>query len=105
MDFNPNLPGYIFEYAPTPLASGGVGLHIYESLRETVIEKKKKKKKSNQAFQALWIEIQSSQKSNIICGIIYRQHNSPKRFQEYFDETLEKLIASNKSVILCPTST
>ena len=65
----------------------------------------KKKKKSNQAFQALWIEIQSSQKSNIICGIIYRQHNSPKRFQEYFDETLEKLIASNKSVILWPTST
>ena len=42
LDFNPNLPGYIFEYAPTPLASGGVGLYIYESLRETVIEKKKK---------------------------------------------------------------
>ena len=41
LDFNPNLPGYIFEYAPTPLASGGVGLYIYESLRETVIEKKK----------------------------------------------------------------
>ena len=41
LDFNLNLPGYIFEYAPTPLASGGVGLYIYESLRETVIEKKK----------------------------------------------------------------
>ena len=42
LGFNPNLPGYIFEYTPTPLASGGVGLYIYESLRETVIEKKKK---------------------------------------------------------------
>ena len=41
LGFNPNLPGYIFEYTPTPLASGGVGLYIYESLRETVIEKKK----------------------------------------------------------------
>ena len=103
LDFNLNLPGYIFEYALTLLASGGVGLYIYESLRETVIEKKKKK--SNEPLQALWIEIQSSQKSNIFCGIVYRQHNSPKRFQEYFDKTLEKLIASNKSVILWPTST
>lgn len=101
LDFNLNLPGYIFEYAPTPLAYGGVGLYIYESLRETVIGKKK----SNEPLQALWIEIQSSQKSNIICGIVYRQHNSPKRFQEYFDKTLEKPIASNKSVILWPTST
>ena len=64
-----------------------------------------------------WIEIQSSQKSNIICGIVtlraealrsllaeygivYRQHNSPKRFQEYFDEPLEKQIASNKLVYI-----
>ena len=40
LGFNLNLPGYIFEYAPSPLASGGVGLYIYESLRETVIGKK-----------------------------------------------------------------
>ena len=26
MDFNPSIPGYVFEYIPTPLASGGVGL-------------------------------------------------------------------------------
>ena len=95
LDFNPNIPGYIFEYAPTPLASGGVGLYINYSLKYTVIEKT-----SNEAFQALWIEIHSSQKCNIICGIVYRQHNSPQRFQEYFDETLEKLIASNKSVYI-----
>lgn len=40
LDFNLNLPGYIFEYAPTPLAYGGVGLYIYESLREQLLEKK-----------------------------------------------------------------
>ena len=38
--------------------------------------------------------------TKIISGIIYRQHNSPQHFQEYFDETLEKLMASNKSVYI-----
>ena len=95
LDFNPNIPGYIFEYAPTPLTSGGVCLYINESLKYTVIEKT-----SNEDFQALWIEIHSSQKCNIICGIVYRQHNSPQRFQGYFDETPEKVIASNKSVYI-----
>ena len=32
MDFNPSIPGYVFEYVPTPLASGGVGLYINERL-------------------------------------------------------------------------
>ena len=95
LDFNPNIPGYIFEDDPTPLTSGGVGLYINESLKYTVIEKT-----SNDAFQALWIEIHSSQKCNIICGIVYRKRNIPQRFQEYFDETLEKLIASNQSVYI-----
>ena len=95
MDFNPSIPGYVFEYVPTPLASGGVGLYINDSLKYTVIEKV-----SDEAFQSLWIEIQLPQKSNIICGIIYRQHNSPKRFQEYFDDKLERLITSNKSIYI-----
>ena len=60
-DFNPNIPGYIFEYTPTPLASGDVGLYINESLKYTVIEKT-----SSEAFQALWIEIHSPQKCDII---------------------------------------
>ena len=95
VDFDPSIPGYVFEYVPTPLASGGVGLYINDSLKYTVIEKT-----SEEAFQAFWIEIQFLRKSNIICGIIYRQHNSPHRFQEYFDLTLEKLISSNKSVYI-----
>ena len=30
----------------------------------------------------------------------YRQHNSPQCFQDYFEETLERLPASNKSVFI-----
>lgn len=26
MDFNPEIPGYTFEYVPTPLSAGGVGM-------------------------------------------------------------------------------
>ena len=36
MDFNPSIPGYVFEYVPTSLASGGVGLYINDSLKYTV---------------------------------------------------------------------
>ena len=50
------------------------------------------------AFQALWVELQFEMKSNIICGVIYRQHNSPESFQTYFDETLEKLSNSGKPI-------
>ena len=38
MDFNPSIAGYVFEYVPTPLASGGVDLYINDSLKYTVIE-------------------------------------------------------------------
>ena len=72
LDFNPSIPGYSFEYVPTPLAAGGVGMYATDSLNYTVIERTSKK-----AFQALWIKIQFSGPPNIICGIIYRQYNSP----------------------------
>ena len=31
--------------------------------------------------------------------MVYRQHNSPEHFQEYFDETIEKLSAFGKKII------
>ena len=55
---------------------------------------------SNEAFQALWIEVESLQGKNIICGVIYRQHNSPEKFQTYFDMTLERLSSSNKPIYI-----
>ena len=93
--FNPEIPGYNFEYVPTPLSAGGVGMYIDTDLKYSVIEKT-----SNEAFQALWVEIFFPNKANALCGVIYRQHNSPTQFQEYFNETIEKFSASGKSIYL-----
>ena len=41
---------------------------------------------SEEALQALWIDIQFFGRPNIICGIIYRKHNSPQGFQDDFDD-------------------
>ncbi|CAB4009394.1 Hypothetical predicted protein [Paramuricea clavata] len=71
LNFETKIPGYEFEYIPTPLASGGVGMYIDNTLEYTVLEKC-----TNDAFQALWIEIINRDKKNIICGIIYRQETS-----------------------------
>lgn len=49
-----------------------------------------------QSYQALWIEIHSRVNKNIICGIIYRQHNCPKDFLSYFDNALENYSNSGK---------
>ena len=86
------FPGYSFEFAPTPLAAGGVGMFIDENVKYRIIEKI-----SSRAFQALWVELQFEMKSNIICDIIYRQQYSPESFQTYFDETLEKFSTSGKN--------
>ena len=94
-NFATKIPACAFEHVPTPLASGGVGLFIDENLNYTVLEKE-----SHEAFQALWIEISFSKQKNVICGIIYRQHNSPDCFIEYFSDTIEKLASTGKTIYL-----
>ena len=49
---HPSIPGYVFEHMPIPLASGGTGLFVDQSVKYNVLEKT-----SNEAFQALWVEI------------------------------------------------
>ena len=49
LNFNPKIPGYNFEYVPTPLSAGGVGLYIKESLSYRILENT-----SNASFLALW---------------------------------------------------
>lgn len=44
---------------------------IDDNLQCKVIEKT-----TNEAFQALWLDIEFKTKSNIICGVVYRQHYS-----------------------------
>jgi hypothetical protein len=70
-------------------------MYIRNDLSYTVLEKI-----SNKAFQALWVEIHFKNKRNIICGVVYRQHNSPENFQTYFEDTLDKFSAlgSNKPI-------
>lgn len=86
------IPGYSFEYVPTPLSSGGVGLFIDESLNYRILEKI-----SNEAFQALWAEITFENKKNVICGILYRQHNSPERFNCISTSVLKNLRLPGKT--------
>ena len=59
----------------------------------TVLEKS-----SNEAFQALWVQIHQTNAANVICRVLYRQHNSPEHFLKYFEETVENLIATGKPV-------
>ena len=87
------IPGYAFQHVPTPL--GVVGIFIDESLNYHILEKT-----SNEAIQALWVEIFFDKNKNIICRIIYRQHNSPDRFQLYFDQSIENFTSFGKRVII-----
>ena len=50
--FNPNIPGYNFEYVPTPLSARGVGMYIKDEINHTILERT-----SNESYQALWIEL------------------------------------------------
>lgn len=58
------------------------------------------KKCSNEAFQADWIEEYLPKIDNVICGVVYRQHNSQERFQEYLDEIIDKRSSSGKQSFL-----
>ena len=82
LDFNPAIPNYNFEFVPTPLSAGGVGIYTDDILKYRVIEKT-----ANAAFQALWLEIEFINKRNIICGVVYRLHNSAESFLKHFEET------------------
>ena len=39
-------------------------------------------------------------KKNVICGIVYRQHNSPENFLKYIEEAVEKYSAAIKNLCL-----
>ena len=95
-NFDYNIPGYCFEFVPTPLSVGGCGIFIREDYNYIVIEKT-----SEVAFQAIWVKIIVPQKKNIICGVLYRQHNNPERFLKYFEEKIELLTFKDNTVIVC----
>ena len=83
------------EFIGHSLGIRSIGLFVNQSLNYNVLEKI-----SNEAFQALWVEISFVDHKNIICGIIYRQHNSPDDFLTYLDRTIEKLVSDDKDVYI-----
>ena len=86
---------YVLEHVPTPLASGGAGVFVDQSINYNVLEKT-----SNEAFRVLWVEISFVNHKNIVCGIIYGQHNSPDYFLTYPDKTIEILVSDDKDVYI-----
>jgi len=89
------IPGYTFEYVATPLASGVVALFINVDLNYTMLERV-----CCEAFEELWIEISLGKPKHVICGVIYRQHNSPDQFTEYSNDTIEKMAYTGKTLYL-----
>ena len=77
---------------PALLASGGAGLFVDQSLNYNVLEKT-----SNEAFRVLWVEDSFVNHKNIVCGIIYGQHNSPNYFLTYLGKTVEILVSDDKN--------
>ena len=86
---------YVLEHVPTPLASGGAGVFVDQSINYNVLEKT-----SNEAFRVLWVEISFVNHKNIVCGIIYGQHNSPDYFLTYLAKTIEILVSDDKDVYI-----
>ena len=70
-------------------------MYVDEAMSYTVIETT-----SNEAFQALWIELQFAKQLNIICGVIYRQHHSAESFLDSFEEGVDRYSATGKSICL-----
>ena len=69
-------------------------MYIDETMNYTVIEKT-----YNDAFQALWIELQFAKQRNITCDVIYKQDNSAERFLHYF-EAVDRYCAIGKPICL-----
>ena len=54
----------------------------------------------NEAFQALWIELQFAKQRNITCDVIHKQGNSAERFLHYFEEAVDRYCATGKPICL-----
>mgnify|MGYP006896122226 FL=1 len=72
-------------------------MYIHNDLNYTVIERT-----CDEAFQALWVSIHRhiAKNSTVICGVIYRQPNSPEKFLNFFEQTVEKLSASGRRIFI-----
>lgn len=91
---NINIPGYTFISEGNHLNAGGVAFYINDNLKYVI---KSKYTKATYDFEALWIEIESTNQLNIICGVIYRYPSSNlDNFLEYITLSIESINQENK---------
>ena len=91
---NINIPAYTFISEPSHSNAGGVAFHINDNLKHTI---KSKYTKPAYDFEAIWIEIEFANQSNIICGVIYRPPSSNlDNFKDYINSTIESINQENK---------
>ena len=51
----------------------------------------------DKSFEAVWIEVKNEKRKNIVCGCIYRHHNSDiENFTDYLSKILAKINRENK---------
>ena len=71
-------------------------MYVVEAMNYTVIERT-----SNEAFQAVWVELQFAKQINIICSVTYRQHHSAERFfLDSFEEGVDRYSPTNRKTDL-----
>ena len=91
---NINIPGYTFISEPSHFNAGGVAFYINDNLKYII---KSNYTKSTYDFEALWIEIDFTTQSNIICGVIYRHPcGNLDNFMDYINSTIESINQENK---------
>ena len=91
---NINIPGYTFISEPSHSNAGGVAFYINDNLKFFI---KSNYTKSTYDFEALWIEIDFANQSNIICGVIYRHPSGNlDNFMDYINSTIESINQENK---------
>ena len=91
---NINIPEYTFISEPSHSNAGGVAFYINDNLKYII---KSNYTKSTYDFEALWIEIDFANQSNIICGVIYRHPSGNlDNFMNYINSTIESINQENK---------
>ena len=95
---NNEIPGYSFLSQPTLSNAGGAGIYISVKLKYSI---KDDLSESTIGYEALWIEIKSDLKDDLVCGVIYRQPRSNlEEFMNYLNQTIDKLNRENKYCVL-----
>ena len=98
---NIDLDGYKLEKTPTDSFFGGVAIYIRNSLKYSV--RKELSLSDKNVAESIFIEIERTNKKNIIAGCIYRHHSDLKKFNTTFLSQIMKKLTKhkNKTVFLC----